>query len=79
MARVTPAGNPAGRFLAEQYANLDRVFAEAAPLTPDKVDAFISALGKLDTYIQLNSLAAEDLTASDLFISAPAKPAKSRE
>jgi len=66
MARFTPAGNPAGRFLAGQYADLDRVFAAAAPLTPCEVDALIWALGELDTYVQLNSLAAGDLTPSKL-------------
>jgi len=68
MARFTPAGNPAGRFLAGQYADLDRVFAAAAPLTPCEVDALIWALGELDSYVQINSLAAEDLTASKLFL-----------
>src|SRR3954453_3855264 len=67
MTNLTPAGNPVGRFSAEQYAALDQVFAAAAPLEPDKTDALIWALGELDAYVQLNGLAAEELTASELF------------
>ena len=82
MARVTPAGNPAGRFSPEQYTALDRVFAAAfdaaASLPSDQVeipnipgkmsrsDALVLALGELDLYVQSNSLVAGDFTASKL-------------
>ena len=68
MADLTPAGNPVGRFSAEQHAALDRVFAAAEPLEPDKIDALIWALGELDRYVQLNGLAATELTPSELSI-----------
>jgi hypothetical protein len=66
MTRLTPAGNPAGRFSAEQYATLDAVFAAAAPLTPGEVEALIEALGTLDVFCQLNGLAATELTPPEL-------------
>ena len=66
MARLTPAGNPAGLFSAEQYAALDSVFAAAAPLTPGDIEALIGELGDLDKYVQLNGLAATEFTPSEL-------------
>ena len=78
MARFTPAGNPAGRFPAESHAALDEVFAAAAPLASGEVDipnssekmsraeALIRALGELDKHVQLNSIIAGDLPASEL-------------
>jgi len=80
MARLTPAGNPAGKFPPDKDAALDAVFAAAKPFNPGEVaicvdggemsasraDALIWALSKLDTHAQLNHLADAELVPNKL-------------